>query len=134
MGHSLANDEAKVINRTLLEGIKGRLVHAKGYWIDKLHHVLWAYRTIQRISIGETHFSPAFGIEAIILVEIGLPFLKVEEYNEETNSKWLQVNLDLLKKSKERATIRIASYHLKVATYYNVQVKAKEFRLGDLAL
>lgn len=82
----------------------------------------------------ETLFSLAFGMEAVIPLEIGLPSLKDVEYNKDTNSKWLQVNLYLLKKSREWVSMRMASYSQRVAKYYNSQVKTKEFRVGDLIL
>lgn len=41
---------------------------------------------------------------------------------------------DLREKSTKEATVRIAFYLQKVARYYNTQVKAKEFRVGDLML
>ena len=44
-------------------------------------------------------------------MELGLPSLKVKEYNEDTNSVWLQANLDLIEESRERAAIKMAAYH-----------------------
>ena len=41
----------------------------------------------KRTAIGETLFAMAFGIEAVIPVEVGLPSLRVENYNEEDNPK-----------------------------------------------
>ena len=55
----------------------------------------------QRILIEETPFNLAFEIEAVISIEIGLLSLRIEEYNEDTNSEWLQINLDLVKESRE---------------------------------
>ena len=59
-------------NRSLLKIIKTRLEGAKGVWLEELKNVLWAYRTTTRVLIGETPFRLTFGIEAIILVEVGL--------------------------------------------------------------
>ena len=59
-------------NRSLLKIIKTRLEGAKGAWLEELKNVLWAYRTTTRVLIGETPFRLTFGIEAIILVEVGL--------------------------------------------------------------
>ena len=69
--------------------------------MDELYHVLWTYRTTQRILIGETLFNLSFGTEAIIPVEIGLSFFRVEENNEDTYSERLQTNLDLVEESRE---------------------------------
>lgn len=66
-------------------------------------------------------------------MKIGLLSLKVEEYNKDTNSKWLRANLDLLE-YRECAAMKMASYHQKVVWYYNARVKGKEFRLEDLVL
>ena len=92
------------------------------------------YRTTQRIPIGEISFNLVFGIEAVIFMEVGLPSLRVEKYNEDTNSVWLQANLDLIEENRECAIVRMAVYRQKVAKYYNAWVKAKEFRAGDLVL
>lgn len=59
----------------------------------------------------ETSFSHAFKTEAIILVKIGLPSFKLEEYNEGTNSEWLRANLDLLEEHRECAIMPMAFYH-----------------------
>lgn len=67
-------------------------------------------------------------------MEIGLPSFRVEEYNEDTISKRLWANLDLLKKNRERFAMRMVVYHQRMAGYYNAEVKAKEFRASDLVL
>ena len=59
-------------NRSLLKIIKTRLEGAKGAWLEELKNALWAYRTTTRVLIGESPFRLTFGIEAIILVEVGL--------------------------------------------------------------
>ena len=53
----------------------------EGSWVDELYHVLWAYQTTQRLSIGETPFNLTFGTEVVIPMEFGLLSLRVEEYN-----------------------------------------------------
>ena len=52
-------------------------------------------------------------------MEFGLPSLRVEEYNEDTNPVWFQANLDLIEESRERAAVRMTAYHQRVARYYN---------------
>ena len=71
--HPQANREAEVTNRTLLQGLKVRLNWIGGSWVDELYHVLWAYRTIQRILTGKTPFNLAFRTETVIPVEIRQP-------------------------------------------------------------
>lgn len=69
-----------------------------------------------------------FGTEAIIPVEIELPSLRIKEYNEDTNSEQFRANLDLLEKNRKRVAMKIASYHERVARYYNTQVKARSLK------
>ena len=72
-------------NRTILHGLKTRLNQTKGLWADELYGVLWSYRTIPRISTEETSFNLAFEIEAVIPVEISLPSMRIEHYDEAMN-------------------------------------------------
>ncbi|GKF46363.1 hypothetical protein Tco_0136165, partial [Tanacetum coccineum] len=41
--------------------------------------VLWAHRTMIKSSNKETPFSLTYGTEAVILVEIGMPTLRIAE-------------------------------------------------------
>ena len=62
-----------------------KLEEHKGLWAEELPKVLWAYKTTSRTSIGETPFSLAYRVEAMIPVEIGVPSLRRETYNQEEN-------------------------------------------------
>ena len=66
--------------------MKAKIDRTEGSWIDELHPMLWVYRTTQRLPTSETLFNFIFETEAVILIEFGQLFLKVEEYNEDTNS------------------------------------------------
>ena len=121
-------------NQILLQGIRTILDRAKGAWVDELYHVLWAYRTTQRVPTGETPFALAFGTEAVIPIELKLPSARIVGFNEQLNPQDLRANLDLLEEKREAARIRMATYQRKVARYYNSRVKSKAFRVGDLVL
>ena len=75
-----------------------------------------------------------YGMEAMILLEIGLPSTRVEQYREPGNFECRRANLDLLPKLRCEAQLRMASYRQRVARYYNAKVKPKLFRPGDLVL
>ena len=102
-------------NQTLLHGLKTRLNEAKGLWVDEMGSVLWAYRTTPRIPTGESPFSLAYGTEAMIPLEIGLPSSRVEQYHEPDNSESRRADLDLLPELRNEAQIRMASYRQRVA-------------------
>ena len=65
--------------------IKTRLEGAKGLWPEELPNILWAYKTTTRTPTGETPFRLAYGIEAVIPVEIGLTTWRTSHHDEDSN-------------------------------------------------
>ena len=113
-------------NKNLLKIIKTRL--------KELPNVLWAYRTTTRVSIRETPLKLTFGIEVVILVEIGLTNIWVKAYKEQSNHQELNNNLDLIDEVKDEASKRMEKYRAAMARYYNKKVKVRRFNVGDLVL
>nr|GEV18588.1 reverse transcriptase domain-containing protein [Tanacetum cinerariifolium] len=64
--HPQTNGLMERANRSLREGIKARLDARSKNWMEELPHVLWAHRTMIKSSNGDTLFSLAYGIEAVI--------------------------------------------------------------------
>ncbi|KAK3000809.1 hypothetical protein RJ639_022457 [Escallonia herrerae] len=124
----------EVTNRTLLQGLKKKLDGAKGLWVDELHKIIWAYRTTTRNPTGETPFNLAFGTEALIPVEIGLPSLRLLTYDPNMNNEALRCNLDLLDEQRDQAQLRLAAYQHRVARYHDRRIRPLAFRIGDLVL
>ena len=73
-----SNGQAEVTNKTLITALKKRLEQAKGKWVEELPDVLWAYQTTPGRPIGNTLFALAYGMDAIIPTEIGLPTIRTE--------------------------------------------------------
>ncbi|XP_077241472.1 uncharacterized protein LOC143881986 [Tasmannia lanceolata] len=121
-------------NRILLQGLKKRVENARGLWAEELPSLLWAYRTTRRTATGESPFSLAFGVDAVIPVEIGAPSPRREAYNERANTKHLRSSLDLIEETREKARVRIAAYQQRVARYYDSKMKERAIRTGDLFL
>ena len=94
--HPQANGQVEVTNRSLLKIIKTRLEGAKGIWPDKLPSVLWVYRTTARTPIEETPFRLTYGVDAVILAEVGLTSYWVENYTEDKNEEAMRLQLDLV--------------------------------------
>ena len=63
--------------------------------------MLWSYRTSFRPTTGETPFSLAYGVEAVILVEIGLPTFSTDNFDEENNDVLLALPTDLVEERRE---------------------------------
>ncbi|KAM1589583.1 hypothetical protein ACFX10_028457 [Malus domestica] len=68
--HPQSNGQVEAINKIIKRTLKTSLDKAKGCWPEFVPQVLWSYRTSYRTSIGETPFSLAFGIEAVVPVEL----------------------------------------------------------------
>ena len=94
--HSQTNCRVKANNKIIKRNLKTKLEEHKGVWADELPKVLWAYRTTSRTSIGEIPFSLAYGVKAMILVEVGIPSLQRETYYQEENHALQCYELDLL--------------------------------------
>ncbi|XP_028098274.1 uncharacterized protein LOC114297987 [Camellia sinensis] len=105
-----SNGQAKASNKTMLDGLKKRLEKAKGKWAEELPNVLWAYRTTSRRSTGETPFALAYGMEAVILLEISMPTIRSESFQPDLNNETVALDLDLAEERRERALIHIAAY------------------------
>ena len=93
-----------------MSGLKKRLDNAKGRWVEELPHVLWAYRTTPRRSIGETPFLMSYGAEAVILIETGFPTLRTQSFNPSNNNELLERSLDLIEERRESAMVQLAYY------------------------
>ncbi|XP_057758264.1 uncharacterized protein LOC130978933 [Arachis stenosperma] len=104
--HPQANGQAKAANKVILVGLKRRLQDTKGAWAEELPQVLWAYRTTPYSTTGESPFRIAYGMEAMIPVEVNEKSSRVIFYNEDANSQALKEELDLLPEVEERAWIR----------------------------
>ncbi|GFY95165.1 hypothetical protein Acr_10g0005500 [Actinidia rufa] len=128
------NGQAEATNKTIMNGIKKRLEKAKGRWVDELANVLWAYRTTPRKATNETPYSLAFGFEAVIPLEVGLPTIRTEAYNTSHNNEVLARDLDLAEERRENALIRMADYQKQLAKSFNQKVQRREFEVGSLVL
>ncbi|GKV19462.1 hypothetical protein SLEP1_g29723 [Rubroshorea leprosula] len=101
---------------------------------DELNNVLWAYQTTTRTATGETPYHLAFGTEAVIPVELGVPSLRVSHFDSTRNDLLLREDLDLLDEVCEHARLRTMAYKQKIANFYNKRVRPRSFKIGDLVL
>ncbi|GJZ97870.1 reverse transcriptase domain-containing protein [Tanacetum coccineum] len=130
--HPQTNGLVERANRSLGEGIKGRLDERSKDWMGELSHVLWAHCTMIKSSNGETPFSLTYGTEVVILAEIGMPTLRTTEIDLIKNVEALEINLDLIEEKREHATIQEAKSKAKIEKYYNSKVRDTSFKPGDM--
>ncbi|GKU96676.1 hypothetical protein SLEP1_g9888 [Rubroshorea leprosula] len=132
--HPESNGMVESVNKCILEGIKLRLEQHKAKWADELNNVLWAYRTMSRTATGETPYHLAFGTEAVIPIEIGVPSFHITHFDNGRKGQMLRENLDLLVEVREKARLRTLVYKQKLANFYNKRVRPRTFKVGDLVL
>ena len=87
-----------------------------------------------RNATGETPFSLAYGIEAVVPIETEIPTFRVEAFNEENNDNDIFLELDLIDQKRSEALNRLAAQKRKVKKYYNSKIKRRTFAVGSLVL
>ncbi|KAL5548397.1 hypothetical protein UlMin_003628 [Ulmus minor] len=107
--HPKSNGQVEAVNKTIKQTLKKKLEKSKGAWVDELPLVLWAYRTSFRAATGETPFSLAYGVEAVIPIEISLPTFRIDNFDEESNDVLLALGTDLLEEKREISQVRAAA-------------------------
>ncbi|GAU41591.1 hypothetical protein TSUD_272000 [Trifolium subterraneum] len=99
------------------------------------HNVLWSYRTTPHSTTGETPFRLTYGIEAVIPVETGEPYPRIEyPHEEDINDELLREELDLVEELRTGASLREATLKQKIAARHDKRVIKREFEVGSLVL
>nr|CAN79683.1 hypothetical protein VITISV_011289 [Vitis vinifera] len=129
-----SNGQAEATNKTLITALKKRLEQAKGKWVEELPGVLWAYQTTPRRPTGNTPFALAYGMDAVIPTEIGLPTIWTDVAKQSNANMELGRNLDWTDEVRESATIRMADYQQRASAHYNRKVRSRSFKNGTLVL
>nr|CAN64574.1 hypothetical protein VITISV_003431 [Vitis vinifera] len=129
-----SNGQAEATNKTLITALKKRLEQAKGKWVEELPGVLWAYRTTPGRPTGNTPFALAYGMNAVIPTEIGLPTIRTETTKKDDANAELGRNLDWADEVRESTAIRMADYQQRASAHYNRKVRPRSFKNGTLVL
>ena len=128
------NEQVKVVNKVIMNGLKKRLDNAKGKWVEELSHVLWTYRTTPRRSTGETPFSMTYGAKAVISLETDFPTLRTSSFNPSDNNGLPEKSLDFIEEMRENKMVQLAYYQHKLKQGYDANVKLRPLAPGDLVL
>lgn len=84
--------------------------------------------------MNETPLNLAFGIKAMILVEVELAIVWTWNFYKTTNLNRLRAKFDYLEKIQDQAHLKIATYWQRVAQYYDLNMRSKAFHMGDFVL
>ena len=77
VAHLQSNGQTEATNKNILNSIKKRLDEVKGLWVEELPSTLWAIRTTIHSGTRDIPFNLAFGMDAIILIEISINSIRV---------------------------------------------------------
>ncbi|XP_072084482.1 uncharacterized protein [Arachis hypogaea] len=98
--------EAEAANRVILQAIKKKLNNAKGEWVELIPEILRSYNTTIQSTTGETPFKQVYGSEALIPIEVSIPTLRTELYDEQHNINVRNAELDLIEEDRDIAAIK----------------------------
>ncbi|XP_072079343.1 uncharacterized protein [Arachis hypogaea] len=93
-----------------------------------------ANRVILQSTTGETPFKLVYGSEALIPIEIGIPTLRAELYDEQHNTNARNAELDLSEEDREIAAIKQKAKKQLAERKHNTRVVSRTFDEGDLVL
>ncbi|XP_070022172.1 uncharacterized protein [Nicotiana sylvestris] len=118
----------------IIQNLKKRLEAAKVKWTEELLGVLWAYQTTTKSSTRETPFFLVYGVEDLILVEVGERTLRYFWVDKESNNEAMLINLELLEELRDLAHVRMTTQKQRMERYYNRRANLRYFKVGDLVL
>lgn len=77
-----SNGQYDIKNKAILQGIKKRLlVEDDRIWVNELPNMLWSHRTTLKALTGEIPFKMAYGVEAVLLIEIIINSYRVKNFD-----------------------------------------------------
>ncbi|XP_038996103.1 uncharacterized protein LOC120120555 [Hibiscus syriacus] len=106
-------------------------------WHEKLPFALFAYRTSVRTSTGATPFSLAYGMEAVLPIEVEIPSLRVLSEVKLNDAEWAQSRYDqlnLIDEKRLKAIHHGRIYQKRMIRAHDKKVRPRIFREGDLVL
>ncbi|VFQ85584.1 unnamed protein product [Cuscuta campestris] len=134
VGYPQTNGQVENINRTIIDGLRKKIMECKSAWVEELPYILWTYRTTPRKATGETPFSLTYGFEARAPAETSLLSYRVETFDAQENEENLRAELHLIDERRERAYMRAENYRRQVKSYYDQRVRPRQFKMGDWVL
>ncbi|VFQ72064.1 unnamed protein product [Cuscuta campestris] len=117
-----ANGQVENVNRTIIDGIKKKLLSEGTKWVDELPRILWTYRTTPMRATGDTPFGLAYGFEARAPAEVVIPTRREMGYDPEVNEQNQAVELNFVEERRDEARIRAENYRRQVKSYFDNKV------------
>lgn len=83
---------------------------------------------------GENSFPLTYGHKAMSLVEIRIPTYRFQHFEQDSNERRLEEQLDLLEEVRLEAEVRTAANKRRVERCFIKRVRPRAFKVGDLVL
>ena len=83
-------------------------------------------------STRHTPFSLSYGCEAMLSIEVEIPTIRREAYDQTSNQSHLKETLDLIEERRDEAQLKNVAYKKRATRYFNKRFQDKKFRLGDM--
>ena len=132
MEHPQTNGQAEAVIKVIHNELKKRLSPLKDKWTEELLKVLWAYRCTPKTTTQKTPYSLTYNTKAMILVEVGEPFLRRQLFDININQESLSAGLDLINVFRDKSRIREETCKIRAARSYKSKVAPRSFQKGDL--
>lgn len=88
----------------------------------------------EKTPTGQTPYSLAYRLEAVVPVEMTIPSVKIAKYNTSENEANQAIALNLIDEQCDKTELWNEAYKRNVAKYHNRQVHLKTFNIGSLVL
>ncbi|XP_074342246.1 uncharacterized protein LOC141679726 [Apium graveolens] len=85
-------------------------------------------------SIRETPFKLAYGIEAMLPIEVGSPSHRAINFEEEANEEVIRTNMELIDEVRDQAVERMEKYKEKTREHFSKKSIVRNFQVGDLVI
>ena len=135
--HPITHKEiAKSSNKSLVRIIRKLLETNKKSWDSKLKFSLWAYRVIDKRSIGTSPFKLVYGTEAIFPIQLILPVAKFFQEEEDEPNDMVRRMMDLveLQQIREQVVGKSEAHQQRIKDMFDKRAKAYNFQVGDWVL
>lgn len=105
-------------------------------WHERLPKALWAYRTTVRTTTGCTPYSLVFSSEAVLLLEVQLPYFRIatQLMALDENVQVRLAELEVLDEKRLAVQQKLEIYQAQVAEAFNKKVKFRSFTVRELVL
>jgi transposase InsO family protein len=130
------NGAVQAANKNIKK-ILQKMVKTYKDWHEMLPFALHGYRTSVRTSTGATPFSLVYGMEAVFLIEVEIPSMRVLLETKLEEAEWVQARFDQLNLIDEKRMIALCHgqlYQSRLKKAFDKKVRPREFQEGYLVL